>query len=411
MADIRQFVKKDDRTTISEQVKKSEVAKKDTTYHKNILLNKGRKVIKVFGVLLLAAVALLGVHFYEESRTYTDYDVLTLTELTESGGMTYIGYDDYIIRYSMDGISCLDKNGVLIWGQAYEIKNPIIDICCDYVAVAAQKENAIYLFNKSGSQGAITTEYPIIAISVAAQGVVAAVLEDNGINYIRVYDKEGNILIRMKTLLEGNGYPMSIDISEDGKKMVISSIDIVENSLENSLVFYNFSEVGQNYIEQLVGGYSRKELGDVLIPEVAFVDNTTICAFADSKLIFFKMKEIPELTGSVEMEKEIHSVFYNEKYVGIVLNDIEGGGLYRMQVYNLDGNLVMEQQLEQDYKDIAFAQNQVILYNDNKVCIYSLSGKKKFEYTFEKNIILFRQITEFRYVWINSSSINDIRLK
>ena len=69
---------------------------------------------------------------------------------------------------------------------------------------------------------------------------------------------------------------------------------------ENSLVFYNFSEVGQNYIEQLVGGYSKKELGDVLIPEVAFLDNTNICAFADNKLIFFQMKEIPELIKIVE---------------------------------------------------------------------------------------------------------------
>lgn len=411
MADIRQFVKKDDRTTISEQVNKSEVGKEDAAYRKKILRHRGKKAGQVIGVLLLAAVLLVCFHFYEKSRTYTDYDVLTLTELTESGNMTYVEYGEYIIRYSMDGISCLDKNGVLIWGQAYEIKNPIIDICKDYVAVAARKENAIYLFNKSGNQGAITTEYPITSISVAAQGVVAAVMEDNGINYIKMYDKEGNELTKIKTYLEGNGYPMCVDISQDGKKMAVSFIDIAENELENSLVFYNFSEVGQNYIEKLVGGYSRQELGDVLIPEVAFVNNTTVCAFADSRLIFFKMKEIPELIKIVEVEKEIHSVFYSEENVGIVLNDTEAGGLYQLQVYDLLGNLVMEQKLEQDYKRISFAQNQVILYNDNSVCIYSLDGRKKFEHTFEKNIILFKQITEFRYVWINSSSINDIRLK
>jgi len=411
MADIRQFVKKNNRTTISEWVNKSKVAKEDATYHKKLLFQRGKKLRQVIGALLLAIVSLICFYFYEKSRVYTDYDVLTLTELTESGNMTYVEYGEYIIRYSMDGISCFDKNGALIWGQAYEIKNPIIDICKDYVAVAAQKENEIYLFNKSGSQGAITTEYPIISISVAAQGVVAAVMEDNGTNYIKVYAKEGKELITMKRILEGNGYPLSVNISDDGKKMVISSIDIVENKLENSLDFYNFSEVGQSYIEKLVGGYNKQELGDVLIPEVVFVNNTTICAFADSRLIFFKMKEIPELIKIIEVERQIHSVFYNENNVGIVLNDTEAGGLYLLQVYDLAGNLVMEQQLEQDYKQITFAQNQIILYNDNKVCIYSLKGKKKFEYTFEKNIILFKQITEFRYVWINSSSINDIRLK
>lgn len=411
MADIRQFVKKDGRTTLLEQVNKGEVVKEGAKSQKKILPPSKKLIKRSIGIVLIAVIFLAGIHFYEKSRTYTGYDVLTLTELTESGNMTYLAYGDYILRYSMDGISCLDKNGVLIWGQAYEIKNPIIDICKDYVAVAAQKENEIYLFNRSGSQGTITTEYPIISISVASQGVVAAVMEGNGMNHIKLYAKEGKELVGMRTFLEGNGYPMAIDLSEDGRKMAVSLIDIVENELENSLVFYNFSEVGQNYIEQLVGGYSKGELGDVLIPQVTFLNNTTVCAFADSRLIFFRMREIPERIMTVEVEKEIHSVFYNEEYVGIVLNDTTAGGWYLLQIYDISGNLVRELPLEQDYKNISFAQNQVILYNDNSVCIYSLDGNKKFEYTFEKNIILFKQITGFRYVWVNSSAINDIRLK
>lgn len=411
MADIRQFVKKDGRYTLLERIKKEKTVKEDTTNQKKILPPIGKIIRRGVGIVLLGVLLLTGIYFYERRRTYTGYDVLTLTELSESGNMTYMAYGDYILRYSMDGISCLDKNGTLIWGQAYEIKNPIIDICKDYVAVAAQKENTIYLFNQFGNQGIVTTDYPITSISVASQGVVAAVMEDSGMNYIKLYSKEGRELIKFRTSLEKNGYPMAIDLSEDGRKMIVSSIDIAENELENSLVFYNFSEVGQNYIEQLVGGYSKKELGDVLIPEVAFLDNTNICAFADNKLIFFQMKEIPELIKIVEIQQEIHSVFYDEKNIGIVLNDVEIGGVYLLQIYNSTGDLTREISLEQDYKDISFAQDQVILYNDNSVCIYSLDGNKKFEYTFEKNIILFKQITGYRYVWVNSSSINDIRLK
>lgn len=411
MADIRQFVKRDGKTTLLEQVKKNEVAKEGAKIQKKFPFLVSKVVRRGIGIMLISILLFAGIHFYEKSRVYTGYDVLTLTQLSESGNMTYIAYGDYILRYSMDGISCLDKNGVLIWGQAYEIKNPIIDICKDYVAVAAQKENAIYLFNRSGSQGSITTEYPIISISVASQGVVGVVMEDNAMNYIKIYDKEGEELIGMKTFLEGNGYPIDIDLSEDGKKLAVSSIDIIENELENSLVFYNFSEVGQNYIEKLVGGYSKKELGDVLIPQVAFLNNVMICAFADSRLIFFRMKEIPELVKIVEVEKEIHSVFYSEEHVGIVLNDTEAGGIYLLQIYDNSGNFIRQLPLEQDYKEISFAQDQVILYNDNSVCIYSLDGNKKFEYTFEKNIILFKQIIGYRYVWVNSSSISDIRLK
>ena len=207
MADIRQFVKKDGRAALLKQIGKGELVKEGVTNPKKILPPVGKVVKRGIGIVLIMVLFLTGIHFYEKNRTYTGYDVLTLTELTESGNMTYITYGDYILRYSMDGISCLDKNGVLIWGQAYEIKNPIIDLCKDYVAVAGQKENSIYLFNRSGSQGAITTEYPITSISVASQGVVAAVLENNGTNYIKIYDKNGKELVGMKTFLERNGYP------------------------------------------------------------------------------------------------------------------------------------------------------------------------------------------------------------
>ena len=106
MADIRQFVKKDGRTTLLRQVNKSEVAKEGA---KKILPPIGKMAKRGIGIVLLMIFFLTGIHFYENNRTYTGYDVLALTELTELGNMTYIEYGDYILRYSMDGISCLDK--------------------------------------------------------------------------------------------------------------------------------------------------------------------------------------------------------------------------------------------------------------------------------------------------------------
>lgn len=424
MADIRQFRKRDHKGNTLPRINKlrdTEEEKSDITeeqegekiadYKKKRWLHKGKKLGDAL-LILAVALVLIGIYrFYQKERIYTDYDVLTLTELSEPGSMTYMEYGDYIIRYSMDGISCIDKNGSLIWGQAYEIKIPIIDICKDYVAVASQKGNVIYLFDKTGSQGSVTTEYPITSISVASQGVVAAVMEEGGKNYVKIYDKAGELLVSLETSLEGNGYPLDVDLSEDGRKLVVSSLDIAENEMENSIIFYNFSEVGQNYIEQLVGGYSKAELGDALIPDVEFVDNSTVCAFADNKLILFSMKEIPSLTSIVEIEKEIHSVFYSNQYVGVVLNEGESNFIYQMRVYDFTGKLVLEEPLDQDYKRIGFESGQIVLYNDNSVQIYAMDGTKKFQYTFEKNIILFKQIEEYRYVWINSSSINDIRLK
>ena len=200
----------------------------------------------------------------------------------------------------------------MIWGQAYEIKNPIVDVCGNYVALVALRGNEVYIFNRSGYQGEVKTQYPISNIRVAGQGVVAVMMEDSGNNYIKLFDTQGEELVGNKTSLEGEGYPFAYSLSEDGKKMAVSSLDIIGNSLANVVEFYNFSDVGQDYVERLVGTY-QEEFTDSLVPMIEFINNDTVCAFADNQLVLFRMKEIPEIIAAIPIEEKIHSVFYNHK--------------------------------------------------------------------------------------------------
>lgn len=378
-------------------------------YRKKLWSYKGKKwILRIAGILFLLALPVV-YYTYQESLAYSDYDVLSVAEVTDVDGAAYLEYGEHLIRYTMDGISCLDRTGSLVWGQAYEIKNPIVDICGNYVAVAAQKGNNILVFNKNGNCGEIVTEYPIVQIQVAAQGVVAATMEDSGMNYIKMYSPDGTVLTTNKSSLEGNGYPFAIGLSEDGTKMAVSTLNIVNNQIETSLSFYNFSDVGQNYVEQLVGSFDN--YGTSYVPQVEFINNDTVCAFADNQFVIYSMKQRPQEIVKVLYEDRVKSVFYDKNYIGIVFENYENEGLYKLCVYDTQGKCILEKILYQDYNKIYFVNEGIVWFNEYSCEMISISGRVKFENTFDRNIVLLKQVTATRYVWVSSSSISEIRLK
>ena len=169
--------------------------------------------------------------------------------------------------------------------------------------------------NKKGKVGEVNTSYPIIKIEVAQQGVVAALLEEASANYIELYDKEGNLIVSHKSLLSENGFPLSFSISNDGEKMMTSYLSIKEGSTENQVIFYNFSNVGKDEVDRVVGTFNQ--YGETIVPAVYFVSNEDAIAIGDNVLTIYKMKEKPTIRKEIKFDKEIQKVFYNEKYVGL----------------------------------------------------------------------------------------------
>ena len=323
---------------IRKYIKERESQDKNS-FEKKLWFHRGKKLAMAVGFLVAVVAILSAYQYYSRHLVYTGYDVLSVSELTEIMNGEYKAYGDYILRYSMDGISCMDKNGGLVWGQAYEIKNPIVDVCGNYVALASQKGNEVYIFNKAGYQGEVRTQYPISAIKVAGQGVVAVMQEDAGNNYIKLYDTKGEELVTTKTSLEKEGYPFAYALSQDGKKMAVSSLDIVGNSLKNVVEFYNFSAVGKDYVEKLVGTY-QEEFENSLVPKIEFINNNTVCAFADNQIVLFQMKEIPEIISIIPIEEKIHAVFFSESYIGLITESKKEGALFQLRVFTADGKVV-----------------------------------------------------------------------
>lgn len=360
-------------------------------------------------VIVLSVVLFSSIYFYNRYSKYDGYKVIDSVKVTGGTGSKYAPFEKFVVKYSNDGISYIDGKET-VWDEAYEMKVPIIDICGSYIAICDKNTNDIFLYNKKGKQSRITTGYPIVKLEVAKQGVVAALLEDKTANYIEVYDKEGTKLVSHKTLVDQNGYPLDFSLSEDGTKMVVSYLAVSNGMLENKVMFYNFSKAGKNSSERMVGKFEHYK--ETIVPTVAFVANNEAIAVGEDILSVYKIKNKPELKKEVQLKAEIHKVFYNEDYVGIVFDNKDTKNPYRLEVYKMNGKRVTQTELDMDFDTIKFAGKNVLMYNDMNCKIVSLKGVNKFEYSFKKQINDIVPVDGSKtYLLMTNSTIEKIRLK
>ena len=259
----------------------------------------------------------------------------------------------------------------------------------------------------------LTSSYPIIDIQVASQGVIYTFLNDNDVSYLEILDKEGEILVTGKTALDGNefGYPVDFSVSEDGLKMVVSFLNLNSGIAQTRLVFYNFSEVGKNEENKLVGGFNYDY---TLIPEVEFLNNNLVSVFGDNMFSVYSVADKPKLVYETEelFEDIIKSVFYNEKYIGLILQNNETDMPYILHVYGTKGNEILVKEFDFNYTDVKFAKNDILLYNSSSSQIFNLSGVKKFDYKFESGIISMSATRKLnRYIVVSSDKVMEIKLK
>lgn len=370
-----------------------------------------RKIVRwtaFAAVFLLIGIA--GVYIYLQTRTYSEYTVLKSVEREDSPGTQFEIFHGNILKYSKDGASFVDENNKLIWNQTYEMQSPMVDFCENYVAIADRKGDRVYIMDLSGSCGEIKTSMPIQRVEVAGQGLVAVLMEQDGTGYIQMYDKSGTFLAEGEVHTENSGYPLDIAISNDGKKLAVSLLDVNKGNVNTTITFFNFDAVGQNEIDNIVGQYSY---ADMVVPKVEFLTNDVMAAFGSQKTVIFEGAQKPKMKKEVAVKKEIRTIFYNDAYFGFVFDNENEETSYNMQIYDLRGAQVVSKDFEMEYDEIGFLENdEICVRNELECAIYTLRGVQKYHANFEKNIWKVMSVGRIRdYVFLIDGETQRIRLK
>ncbi len=359
-------------------------------------------------VCLLLGIA--GVYIYLQTRTYSEYSVLKSVEREDSPGAQFDVFHGNILKYSKDGASLVDENNKIIWNQTYEMQAPMVDFCENYAAIADKKGDRIYIMDLSGPCGEIETSMPIQRIEVASQGMVAVLMEQNGTGYIQMYDKSGTFLAEGEVHTENSGYPLDIAISNDGKKLAVSLLDVNKGNVNTTITFFNFDAMGQNEIDNIVGQYSY---ADMVVPKVEFLTNDVMVAFGSQKAVVFEGPQKPQVKKEVAIEKEIRTIFYNDAYFGFVFDNENKDTSYNMQIHDLRGAEVLSKDFEMEYEEIGFLENdEICIRNDLECAIFTLRGVQKFHANFDKSIWKIMSVAGIRdYVFLIDGETQRIRLK
>lgn len=401
MADIRSYMK--------EKEKREKREKKQIDYREKIARHKLASVYRILLILLLlAAFAVFAVIRYKR-HIYTDYDIIATSPRETVNGTTDVKLGSSILTYSKDGAHCTDSRGNVNWNQTFEIQDVILARNGETVAIGEYNGRSIYLANSEKLLGQITTTMPIRQLAVSEEGYVTAVLADTDITWINTYDSSGELSKEGRTHMDDSGYPMAISVSPNGELLLVAYVYVDAGVLKTTIGFYNFGLVGSNYSDGLVSTYSYT---DMVIPCVGFLDNETAFAVGDNRLTIFSGAHVPEEEEGHLYDREIKSVFYGGKYVGLVFLSDNNENRYQMKVYDTDSGKERDIYFDLEYTDIFFGKDHFVIYNETECQIMTMDGTEKFHGNFSKTVRLMAPVGNgYKYLLMTDDSIDTIRLK
>ena len=401
----------------------------------------GRHYKRILSIALIVAVVFGGSYYYNRVRKYHSYEVEWQISAADDGYSNYLSFQDVILHYSQDGVSCINQNGEVMWNQAFNMDVPGIAVREDYAVIYDIKGTSLYICNADGCTGSAETSKKILKADISASGVVAVVLDDKTSNYINYFKKDGSQLgVEIKTLISGDGYPLDIAISPDGTQLMCSYMYANSGSMMNQVVFRNF-EVGKNEVDRVVGGF--REYKETLVPEVIYFDNQSSAAITENSIDFYSTKNAlePKLLKTQKLESRIKTVFYNQGYVGVVLDGsseqskdssaeesktVESAAdegtveadvkktvetAYAMMVFDQLGNRVFEQEIDFEYDYADFSDDGIVVYNGEELAVYNMNGVCKYHQRLDVNIEGVMRFSEKSLVIHGNGALQKITLK
>ena len=372
--------------------------------HKKQVLKRGIKIAVAVVVFVLA------VELISALRRFDSYEIQNMIERSNSSVTQYTSFDDCLLEYSNDGISCIKSGNDIIWNQSFEMISPKTERCGDYVAVYDAGGTEIYILTKSGVKKEIEMSSPIQTVCIARQGTIAVLMKEDGKAQVKLLDVKGNELANGIFYDNQGVFPIDIALSYDATKLAVDMVDINGGQVATVITFYNFGSVGQSEIDNIVGTYTFE---GILIPEIHYISDSKMFGMGTGKMLVFDGAQKPEVSQEIIVEEEIVSCFYNEKYVGIVYDNIEEENSCHLKVMDMYGRTVMENDISMIYDPVEFLSNDEVCVRNSTACeIFTMHSIKKFSYTFDKELykILSGGNTQ-NYTFIFKDTIEEVRLK
>lgn len=333
------------------------------------------KIRRVLTLLILISLAVCGTYLLLDNQTYARARTAAEYPIDISDTSSYAQFADGIVRYNRDGVVFLNRKNEEQWIQPTQLQNPTICLKDNAFAVADNGGNSILVFTREGLKGEIETTLPIEKIAISDQGIVSAILRNENSPQIISYDATGNILVEQQVTVSTTGYPVALEMSDDGNMLAVSYLYTEGTAIKSKVIYYNFGETGQERTDNIV---MSEEYDNTVMAEIFFMGDDRSIVVGDDRFVIYRGKEVPEKQKEITLDQEIQSVFHSDRYIGFILLNQEKSG-YELRLYSRLGEQVLSREISGKYSNVKIDGSEVIMFDGSRCCIITASGIVKFE--------------------------------
>lgn len=363
----------------------------------------------VAAIVVVGIGALMALSYYFNNRCYDSYQVDHEFGRSDSNNVSYVYFNRNILKYSRSGISAMDNTGKSLWNGGFEMKQPQMDTCGEYVVVADVMGKQFYVYHDGDEGTDIETALPIVRAKVSGTGIVAVLVQDKDSNVLNIYNpysSADSLLVEIPTNVSEEGYPLDFDISPDGSSVAIAYMVVNGNTIENKVSFYNFTAVGQDR-NTLVGG---KSFENNMVGKIEFVGEDEVAVFHEKGFTLFRGMKQPGVSVEMAFDEDIRSMAYSDEYIAVVTGEA-GEEKRTLRLFNLRGKEKLSRVIDYDYSEMRIYKEEIFFLSNHSCHILRTNGHDKFAYEFEDGIdTIFPTANGNVYTLIDADTIRKISL-
>lgn len=372
---------------------------------------KLRQIKMKKSVLILAATVafVIAAMIYMQFRVSRSYDVLSSAqkEDTQSSGYAQMGKN--LLKFNNNGVSLLNQQEQVLWNRTYEMVNPNADVSGSYGVIYDKKGTSMYVIREENPVGLIEVRFPILKAEIAQNGAVAAILEDGEKTWVNYYASDGSLIAENQTSMENPGYPVDLAVAPSGESILVSYFTLDQGQISSYVACYNFGDEGQEQVDNIVAGFTYE---NELVPQVVWINERTAVVFRENGFSVYDGSSVPKERVHKEVEGEIVSTFYNEKYIGLVFQGGEKDEKYTMKLYDVSGKERTSESFDTEYQTIEISGDRIILCSNEQVSMYSLGGNLKFDCEMDEGTVkTIFQVASNRYIMAAEDGLYTIKTK
>ncbi|PKM93276.1 MAG: hypothetical protein CVU84_16800 [Firmicutes bacterium HGW-Firmicutes-1] len=320
-------------------------------------------------------------------------------------------YDQALYFSSQNGLKKLTTNRESLWDKVFYLENPKLFVENEYMAVVDLGGKEAYIFDDKGYLMSVKVESPIILADISEEGALALVIEKEGKHLIQLYKRNGKLYAERGTNFSTDGYPVAIDLSSSGEKMVTSYLSVKDGIMKSTIAFFSFGDTGEIDPDNILGGFN---VDNAIAPEIKFFDDDHLIVISDKSLFFYYIKDKPKLAKDIKFKNEIKKIAYTKenvvvyfgKQVEATKNDLNN----KIAIYSYEGEVLDEYDAPDNVISLIGGDSNYYIITPSTIELHSIK-KKLWEAQIDKGAKNILSIGKGKFVIVYQQGYEIVKMK